>query len=79
MEVDSIHVAAEHAKKNVKVFVPTDWQTVCSCARSRKPYTVGSLLHDQLVNFKEISKLVSSPELYKLAVMRLGEILENAV
>ena len=56
MEVDSIHAAVEHAKKNVKVFVPTDWQTVCSCARRRKPYTVVSLLHDQFVDFKEMSK-----------------------
>lgn len=40
MENDSIHSAEDYAKKNTKIFVPDQWDTIVSMARKRNPYVV---------------------------------------
>ena len=40
MESDSIHSAIEFAKRNTKVYVPSQWDTVVSMARKKNPYLV---------------------------------------
>lgn len=59
MEVDSVHAAVEYAKKNIPVYVPRDWETVCRFARKRKrAYNVLSLTHKNFINLKDMSSTV---------------------
>ena len=58
MEVDFMHAAIETAKKNVSVYVPSDWKMLCHLARKQKPYTVVSLSNEQIISFREMQAKV---------------------
>lgn len=60
MEVDSVHAAVEHAKKNVPVLVPRDWEIVCRLARKRsRAYNVLTLSHKHFLNLRSMGKKIN--------------------
>ena len=56
MESDSIHAAIETAKKNTRIYVPSQWDTVIAMARKKNPYLVIPM---SFSNFKDIKDLKS--------------------
>jgi hypothetical protein len=56
MECDSIHSSIESEKKKTAVYVPSQWHTVVSLARRRKPYVVIPLRHDDVKDYKKFVK-----------------------
>ena len=53
MESDSIHSTIEAAKKKTSVYVPSQWNTVISLARRKKPYTVIPIKYKDIMDFKD--------------------------
>lgn len=40
MECDSMHSTIEQAKKRTSIFIPSQWDTIITMARKKKPYIV---------------------------------------
>ena len=57
MESDSIHAAIETAKKNTRIYVPSQWDTVIAMARKKNPYRVIPM---SFSSFKDIKDLKST-------------------
>ena len=55
MESDSIHSTIEAAKKKTSVYVPSQWNTVISLARRKKPYTVIPIKYKDIMDFKDFT------------------------
>lgn len=51
-----MHSAIEHAKKKTYVYVPSQWHTVISLARRKKPYIVVPMKHTDILNLKSFSQ-----------------------
>lgn len=61
MESDSIHAAIDHAKKNSKVYIPQQWETVISLARRRNPYKVIPV--KKFYDFKAVCKCITNTKM----------------
>lgn len=57
METDSIHSTIEIAKKNTKVYVPSQWETVVNFARRQNTYIVVPMKYS---DFKDDKLLVKN-------------------
>ena len=55
MECDSMHASIETAKKNVKVSIPDQWNTVIECARPKQPYVIQGLQYRDVLDFKHVA------------------------
>ena len=56
MEFDSIHAQVENAKKKTVVYVPSQWNTVISLSRKKKPYVVIPMKYTDFLDLKGFSK-----------------------
>ena len=56
MESDSIHSAVDYAKKNMKIYLPDQWDTIVSMARKRNPYIVIPLKYSDFYDLKDLKK-----------------------
>ena len=56
MESDSIHSAIEFAKRNTKVHVPSQWDTVVSMTRKKNPYLFIPLTYSDFYDLKNLKK-----------------------
>ncbi|XP_070184874.1 uncharacterized protein [Littorina saxatilis] len=55
MECDTMHSTIEAAKKNVKVSIPDQWNTVIECARPKQPYTIQEIHHTDVLDLKHLA------------------------
>lgn len=55
MESDSVHSSIETAKRRTSVYVPSQWHTVVSLARRKKPCVVIPLKYADICDFKSLS------------------------
>jgi hypothetical protein len=55
MEVDSMHATIDSARKNLRVFVPSEWHMVLQMARRSKPFDVREY---EFQDFYDLHKLV---------------------
>ena len=56
MEVDSMHAACEHAKRNTNTYIPSQLDTILQMARHTPPYFVVPL---KFWDFKDFKKLAN--------------------
>ena len=50
-----MHASIETAKKNVKVSIPDQWNTVIECARPKQPYVIQGLQYRDVLDFKHVA------------------------
>lgn len=56
MSVDSIHSTIEQSVRNITVWAPSQWATICQLARKElAPYNVENLTHEDFLNFDDMS------------------------
>ena len=54
MECDSMHASIEHASRNAKIFIPSDWINVVKLAKRKgEPYAVQELNYGDFKNYKD--------------------------
>jgi hypothetical protein len=56
MEVDSMHAAIDSARKNLKVFAPSEWPMVLQMARRSKPYDVKEFEFSDFYDLHDLAK-----------------------
>lgn len=56
MESDSMHAVIENTKKKTVVYVPSQWHTIISLARRKKPYIVVPMKYTDVLNLKLFSQ-----------------------
>jgi hypothetical protein len=52
MESDSIHAAVEFVTKRIKIYVPSQWDTVIAMARKTNPYLVVHVKYTDFYNLR---------------------------
>ena len=57
MEVDSVHSMVEKFSRNVKVFIPSEWEVV-ACMACKDSYAVTSMEHEEIKDMKELFKFL---------------------
>lgn len=56
MSVDSIHSTIEQSVRNITVWAPSQWATICELARKEPtPYIVENLTHEDFLDFDDIN------------------------
>ena len=57
MEVDSVHSRIEKFSRNVKIFLPSEWE-VAACMACKDSYAVTSMEHEEIKDMKELFKFL---------------------
>jgi hypothetical protein len=59
MEVDSMHAVIERSSHSAEIFVPRDWVTIASVAKTTgKPYRIHTMQGNDFIDFKSVSSAV---------------------
>ena len=56
IEVDSMHLAIEKARKHQRIYYVHEWEIICRGARRNTPYDVEQLQFQDFLNFHKLSQ-----------------------